>query len=225
MDPILSSGEEACCTVSGVLCPRKTVPHLHIVQNLWCDTTGKAATQLSTLCACLCRLPMKALLLVPSGSFVLGDELYLLPNVLQRRGTLSPSWTQEISTPLCAHPGQHPPSQEHTPYFCFGKNHAPPKPQSLSSTCCLQKTCNTQYPSLPNQRSREIYILCKPEAALSQPLSLSLFSLCGKDSFSSMAMKFFLSLSSLPHISLLPHCLPPTMEILLPVLRSISWVF
>ena len=43
----------------------------------------KATTKSSALCTHLCPLLMKGLLLVPAGSFVLGEAIYPLPNVLQ----------------------------------------------------------------------------------------------------------------------------------------------
>lgn len=115
------------------------------------------------------------------------------------------------------------------PLFCCAKCPALPEPQSLSFTYHLQETCDTQYSLLPCQCLEEASALCKPEAALSQSLSLpfsflSLWKEMQSFSLPSMAT-VFLPPNSLPCVSHLPQCLPPTMELLLPVLRSVSWMF
>lgn len=99
-----------------------------------------------------------------------------------------------------------------------------PNSKSLSSTHCLQNTCDNQNPLLLGLWSREVFVLCEPNATLSQSLILFLFSsqkglplLCSTTAF--------LSCSSPPCILHLPSFLPPKVEIFLSVLRTIFWVF
>lgn len=90
----------------------------------------------------------------------------------------------------------------------------------------LQKSCDTQYTLLLSPWSREVFNLCEPITTLSQLLSLFIPFLSLKKGFTSLCSTIvFFSPSSLPGILCFPCCLCPTMEILFPVLRLISWVF
>ena len=77
-----------------------------------------------------------------------------------------------------------------------------------------KQTCDTQYFQFPSPWSREVFLLCKPDAALSKPFSISLSFVSPQKRFPPF-LRIFLSTNSLPHTSHLPYCLPPTMEILL----------
>ena len=85
--------------------------------------------------------------------------------------------------------------------------------------------CHTQYLQLHSLRSREVFLLCKPDTTFFQCLFITLpFAFPQKRFPSLRGIALFLS-NSLPCTLNFPQCLPPTMEILLPVCRSISWVF
>lgn len=122
--------------------------------------------------------------------------------------------------------GQYLPSPwECMPQLCFFESCALPEPHNLSSTRCLPKTCDSP-PHSHSPWSREVFFLCEPGMhSLHPSLFFSFFSLpverptspprhhhCSLPQFTSCILH-------------LPHCLPPNVEILLPVLRSISWVF
>ena len=110
--------------------------------------------------------------------------------------------------------------------FHSSESHPLPKPQSLSPKCCLKKAWETPYFLLPSGWSREVFLLCKPNATLSQPLFLCLPFVSPWKGFSPLCgTEVFLSSNSLPCTSQLPWCLPPSMELFLPVHRSISLVF
>lgn len=57
--------------------------HACTVPGIYGVAQRKAATRFSTLCTCLCPLPIKGYLLSLAGSFVFGEAIYHLPNVLQ----------------------------------------------------------------------------------------------------------------------------------------------
>ena len=68
------------CLVSFV--PEKQ-SHACTVPGIYSVAQRKAATRLSTLCTCLCPLPIKGYLLSLAGSFIFGEAIYHLPSVLQ----------------------------------------------------------------------------------------------------------------------------------------------
>ena len=106
------------------------------------------------------------------------------------------------------------------------KSRTLPKPQSLSSKCCLQKTPVTLSTSCSLVCGPEVVLLCKLDATLSQPISLSLpFVPPWKGSPPLHSTVVFLSPNSFPCNSHLPHHLPPIVETFLTLCRSISWVF
>ena len=88
----------------------------------------RVAKRLYALCVCLCPLLMIGLLLVPMGSFVLGEAIYPLPKVLQE-GECSLPLCLDIPTPCYVLQGQHPLPQEHAPQLHSGESRALPKPQ------------------------------------------------------------------------------------------------
>ena len=106
------------------------------------------------------------------------------------------------------------------------ESHAPLKPQSLSSKHCLEKNTVTLSTSCSPVLGSERFSSCGNLMPHSQPLSLSLPFVSPWDPFPPLySIIVFHSPNLLPHTSHLPSCLPPIVEILFPVHRSISWVF
>ena len=99
--------------VSGVLCPRNTVPCLPSSQNLWFITV-EISNKVYAFCIRLGSLPMKGLLLAPTGSFALGEATYLFSNVLQQGECFCPVCPRDPHTVLALQ-GQLPPPQERAP--------------------------------------------------------------------------------------------------------------
>ena len=103
------------------------------------------------------------------------------------------------------------------------------KPLSFSSKGCLQKrNWISPYFLFPSPWPREVYLFCWLDTTISQPLSLSLFlsllSVHRRGSLPSMPTLLYVPQFTYMHL-ILPSCLPPSVEILLPIHRSISWVF
>ena len=101
-----------------------------------------------------------------------------------------------------------------------------PKPV-LHCTCSLQKSLNTQYSQLPSRWSREVIFSCANlmPHSFNNYLFLPFFFHENMSLFPLWPRSFFSPANSLPCASYLLHCLLPTMEILLPIHRMISWVF
>ena len=107
----------------------------------------------------------------------------------------SSSAPQRLPTPLYAVSASFLllPRVVYAPQLCSGENWTVQKPQSLSSTCFWQKTkqnktrrkvpCDTQYFLLPSLWFWEVFLLCKSNAALFQPLSLSFPFVCAQEGF------------------------------------------
>lgn len=175
--------------------------------SLW-----KAATRLPILCAHPCSLPVESRLLVPMGSFVLGEAVIPLPDTLHE-GEWSLLMQQEIPTQLLCSPRPE-------PSFSPGVE----KPQSLRSFHYLQKTCFTQFPWFPSLWSERFSCvnLCH---TLSTTLFLSPFSIPEESVTFPPGCGNFSLPSLLPRTLHLLCYLTPTMEVLLPIFWLISWMF
>lgn len=150
-----SSGLEPLCALTSALCPTERVPCLCSVQYLWCRQ-HKAMNSLCTSCGSLCALPMKGCLLAPSGSFVLGEAIYPLPNVLQEGEQSLPVWHRRSLCHL------HFPMPE--PSFSLGVHAAALLQQEspISKTwvwapliLCTKDPCNTQFACIPSLLSKK----------------------------------------------------------------------
>ena len=83
--PIPSHRGELCRAAPGAVLPQKSSPMVGQVSSVYGETQRKAA--LSTLCTCLCLLLLNCHSKVTAKSFVLGEAIYPLSNVL-REGDL-----------------------------------------------------------------------------------------------------------------------------------------
>lgn len=171
---------------------------------------------------CLCPPLMKGLWLAPAGSFVLGEAINPLPKVFQEGDCSLPMHHRNVYTTLCTlGPAPHSVLQFHS-----RKSHVLPKPQFELQALFAKKNWDNQDLSFSSPWSREVLLLWQLDAALSQPLFLSLHFVSPWKGFPHLhSTTVFLSPNTLPHTLYLPCCLSPTMEILLPFCRSISRVF
>lgn len=155
--------------------------------------------------------------------FFLGEATYTPPNVLQEGGHSLPVWVRRSLHHLCTLWIEPPFPQEHALQLQSGKTNTLPKLNSLSSTYCLHKTGDHQFPLAPQSIIWRGFL----SPILSQPIFLFFFlffsvlktwlpTLCSR--------AVFLSLNSLSHTLHLSHCVPSPVEIL-PILTLISWVF
>ena len=181
VDPFSPSRVEPHSAVSGVPCPRKTVPCLHGVQNLWHVTT-KSMTRLFTLCTCLC--PHKR-------SFAGACRVFCT-----QRGN-SPSSKCTLGRGVQPRRSLHP-TPGPTLSFCPGV-HA--KALLLWKVCPSRTsefelhrlfTQNLWPPHSSSPWSREVFFLCEPDMhSLHPSLFSSLFFPCGKPYLPSKAPPFF----------------------------------
>ena len=140
------------------------------------------------------------------------------------KGTISPSSTQEIPPPLCAHSQARAALLSRSAGYDSVPLHTS-KPWSLSFTHRLQKTCATQFPWLPSLWSEMFSSCVNPTLHSVNPsFPLSLSSPREKGSHPSVARQLF---SPTIHFQILTLAAlsPSNLEMLLPILRLISWVF
>lgn len=106
------------------------------------------------------------------------------------------------------------PPQECRLWLCLGESHTLPKPEFCKKPVIL----SSHLPSLWSELSS--CVNPKPHTLKTS----SFFSL--EEKFPSLHIsEVFVSPNSLPCTLHLPHCLPPTTEILFSILRWISWMF
>lgn len=144
------------------------------------------------------------------------------PNILQDRECSLQCDPEDLYIVLCTPESVPSFSQERMLQLYSGESHALLKPQSLSSTYCLHKTCDTSTPGSP-VRGLERFLSCESLTthSLNPCIFLSLLSLHGKGSLSSTALPFF---SPSIHFHP-PHTCHALSLQLWRCLRSISWVF
>ena len=178
------------------------------------------AVRLSTLCMSLYPLTTIGYLLVPAGSFVLGEETNPFPNVLQE---------VEQSLPVAPRRSLY--------HFVWALGAEPSSSPGGHATALVQQKLH------PSKSSEfELHSLFAKPVTLNSPLSQSgaemfpvgtrchtlnpfPFLSPQKEFFCLCSKAVFMSPNSLPHTSHLPCSSPPIVEILLPILRSVSWVF
>lgn len=163
----------------------------------------------------LCPLMMKGFSLAPTGSLVLGEAIYPFPKVLQEKECSFPVFPGDLYTTLC--------TPVPAPSFLPGAHF---QNLSLISKCRLQKKPVTFSISHSPVLDPERFSSCANLMLHSRNTSLFLSLVSLWKWFPPFCCSaVFLSPNSLQCTLHLPRCLPPTVDILLPVFSLISWVF
>lgn len=92
LDPLPFSRGQPHSTVSGAVLFQKSSRKATQVPGVYDEAQRKAATNLSALCVCFCPLLLNGHSVAPSGSFVLEEAIYSLPNVLQEGERSLSAW-------------------------------------------------------------------------------------------------------------------------------------
>ena len=181
--------------------------------------------------------------------FALGEAKCPLPNVLQEGECSLPVWPRRSLHHVCTlrtasnfSPGVYVTAllwwKSHTSKTSEFEHHMPfaKKPatwrspcspvygvESFSHTVC-KKTWNMQIPLLTSPWCRQAFIFVNPtthclDASLFSPFSLSMEKVPSPQWYHSVSFP-----QLLPRTLHLPHCLLPTVEILLKILRLVSWM-
>lgn len=160
------------------------------------------------------------------GLSSLGRQKTLFQKHSRKRSVLS-QCAPEISTPpsaiLSGPAPASPGARAQAPLW--KKSHAS-KPLDFELQMLFAKMIQGTQFFLPTPWSREVFLVCDSVPHFHNPsLSLSFVCLSTEGVPSPLRQCCFFSPSSYPHTLYLPHCLPPTTEILLPLCTSVSWVF
>lgn len=159
MDLLSSSKWQPCCAVSGTILSQ-TRSHT-AVQGLrvYGEAQQTAVTRLSAFCVCFCPLLMTGHSM-PTGSFVLGEPIHPLQNVLQEeecslpvqpRGSLHQAVYSQASALLLT--GAPLPA-----WLDADEWHRLPEPQNLSFDVC--ENCDHQFLLIPQPMVLEKWFSC-----------------------------------------------------------------